>query len=88
MQMGRYLLDELKCDVDGLTHLNFGQAREWVENHGEKAYINATEVIEKALERLYGERSISLQQLSATFRRGDLFWYMDPDFSDLQEIEF
>lgn len=33
-------------------------------------------IIESALSAIYGERAVSLQQLAATFRRGDLLEFL------------
>ena len=72
MLMGQYLLAELKADLDGLDHRNFVQARSLVEKKGDKYFDRAVRAIGKALKKLYGSQEVSLQQLSATFRRGDL----------------
>jgi len=77
MLMGETLLNELDCKASELDHRNFAQARELIEKNG-KAYLDkAVEKLEKALALLYGSKQVSLQQLSATFRRGDLFMYLD-----------
>ncbi len=72
MQMGKYLLEDLGTNVDGLTHLNYEAAKELIEQKGEQYFNQGVHDIRCALELLYGqEHEISLQQLSATFRRGD-----------------
>lgn len=72
MQMGRWLLKDLDVALDGLNHRNFPKAKQLVDERGE-AYFNASrQDIEDALAALYGDQEISIQQLSATFRRGDL----------------
>lgn len=71
MQMGR----RLKAAVSGpLNHQNFREARQLIEDNAESWYQAAVRDVERALKGLYGdgERGISVQQLSATFRRGDL----------------
>jgi hypothetical protein len=80
MQMGRRLLGEMKLQIKNINHQNFQAARQLVENKGENYFDTSVEDIQKALKNLYGEQEISLQQLSATFRRGDLI-------DKLQKIE-
>ena len=72
MQMGRRLLIELGVDLDGLDHRNFAQAIMLAEEKGEVYFTASLQDVENALKGLYGDQEISLQQLSATFRRGDL----------------
>jgi hypothetical protein len=72
MQMGKYLLKELKCEVDGLTHQNFKDAKQLIEQNGAEYFKRAAFDVKAALESLYGNSPVSLQQMSATFRRGDL----------------
>ncbi|MFN3628792.1 MAG: AIPR family protein [Casimicrobiaceae bacterium] len=72
MQMGRRLLDALGAHLDGLDHRNFAQAKKLIEERGEDYFVASRQDIEDALRGLYGTQDISLQQLSATFRRGDL----------------
>jgi hypothetical protein len=72
MQMGKRLLRDLGVGADGISHQNFPTAETLIEKRGE-AYLNeALDDIQKAVDELYGGREVSLQQLSATFRRGDL----------------
>jgi hypothetical protein len=72
MQMGKYLLKDLGCTIIGLTHKNYETARQLVERKGDEYFSQAVSDVEKALKMLYGDADVSLQQLSATFRRGDL----------------
>ncbi|MEY4194478.1 MAG: putative abortive infection phage resistance protein [Pseudomonadota bacterium] len=72
MQMGRHLLKALGITPGGLDHRNFAGARQWVEDQGEAYFQAACRDINTALRALYGNQEISVQQLSATFRRGDL----------------
>jgi hypothetical protein len=72
MQMGRKLLADLKVQVEGLNHRNFEVARQLLERNGEGYFEDAVQDIQWALRDLYGGQEISLQQLSVTFRRGDL----------------
>lgn len=72
MQMGKRLLKALEAPLSGLDHRNFSQAQTLIEQHGEDYFIAAVRDVKRALSGLYGEQEVSMQQLSATFRRGDL----------------
>ena len=72
MQMGRRLLSSMSLSLKDLNHQNFLYAQKIIEEKG-KNYFNASvQDVRQALQKLYGEQEISLQQLAATFRRGDL----------------
>ncbi len=72
MQMERRLLADMNVQMQNISHQNFQLAQQLIDQSGE-AYFNASvQDIQQALQNLYGEQEISLQQLSATFRRGDL----------------
>jgi len=72
MQMGKKLLESLGIGLDGLDHRTFERAKKWVEANGEACFKQSCQDIQNALKSLYGQHEISMQQLSATFRRGDL----------------
>jgi len=72
MQMGRRLLAAMNVGLAQLDHRNFGQARGLIESCGEAWFVQAREDVQQALSSLYGGQEVSVQQLSATFRRGDL----------------
>ncbi|MCL6590395.1 MAG: AIPR family protein [Firmicutes bacterium] len=72
MQMGKSLLRDLGIDQPGLNHQNYPLAKELIEKKGEDYFQKACQEIRQALDSLYGGAEISTQQLSATFRRGDL----------------
>jgi hypothetical protein len=73
MQMGRRLISDLGlADMDGISHLNFKDAYLLIAANGDKYYSDSLGDIRQALSDLYGGQEVSLQQLSATFRRGDL----------------
>ncbi|MGK7933837.1 MAG: AIPR family protein [Microcystaceae cyanobacterium] len=76
MQMGKRLLQDLGIQaLSQLEHRNFEQAVSLIEEKGETSYFEKScQDMEKTLKSLYGNEpdQISLQQLSATFRRGDL----------------
>jgi hypothetical protein len=72
MLIGRYLLADLKVELDGLNHQNFAAAKALVEQKGEAYFQKGVTEVEGALKKLYGQQEVSLQRLAATFRRGDL----------------
>lgn len=77
MQMGGRLLAALAvASVDGLDPRRFADARALIEQSGEQWFIGARDDVDSALKRLYGDREVSLQQLAATFRRGDLIAHL------------
>lgn len=77
MLMGEALLNEMNIKASELSHQNFERALELVETNGSSYLASSVNKLEIALNLLYGDKEISLQQLSATFRRGDLFEYLD-----------
>jgi AIPR protein len=78
MQMGQRLLRDLGVTLAGLDHRNFSAAKGLIDERGESYFSGAVQDVQTALETLYGEQDISMQQLSATFRRGDLFNRLTP----------
>ncbi|MER2512258.1 MAG: hypothetical protein ABTQ25_07555, partial [Nitrosomonas ureae] len=72
MLIGRNLIKDLNIKFREISHQNFNIIIERFENNQSNYHTEAREYIEQALKDLYGDREISLQQLSATFRRGDL----------------
>lgn len=88
MLMGDALLEDLKLDVTKLDHRNFEQARKLVEKNGERYAAEAIKKIDVALGMLYGGAEVSLQRLSATFRRGDLldFLFMGDLLSNMPDL--
>jgi len=72
MQMGRRLLKDMDLELDSLDHRNFHQAKQLIEERGEDYFKASRQDINAALKTLYGDQEISVQQLAATFRRGDL----------------
>lgn len=72
MQMGRRLLKDLGITLSGLDHKVFAKAQSLIQERGDLYFLAAVQDIQEALSVLYGKRKLSLQQLSATFRRGDL----------------
>ncbi len=72
MQMGRRLLSDMKIQRKDVSHQNFQLAHQMIGQKGEDYFNGSVGDIEAALRELYGAQEVSLQQLSATFRRGDL----------------
>lgn len=72
MQMGQRLLADMNIQMEDISHQNFQSAQELIDQNGEAYFNGSVQDIRLALQDLYGEQDISLQQLSATFRRGDL----------------
>ena len=72
MQMGRRLLKDLKLTLNQLDHHSFASAQQLLDMHGEDYFNASVRDVDQALKDLYGGQEVSLQQLSATFRRGDL----------------
>lgn len=72
MLVGHALLAELNVSIADISHRNYdGMVKAFEAGKGEY-YDGAVEKVQGALRACYGDREISLQQLSATFRRGDL----------------
>jgi hypothetical protein len=73
MRMGQRLIKDLSINSpNDLSHLNFSQAQTLIEVKGEAYYLASLKDVQKALKGFYRVRDSSMQQLSATFRRGDL----------------
>jgi len=72
MLMGAFLLDELKIKLNELTYKKFAEAKAVIDAKGEEYFARSLLDIANVIADLHGERQISLQKLSATFRRADL----------------
>ena len=72
MLIGRTLCNESQIAPADISHRNFDELRTALAENGDQYYALAQESITAALHACYGDRPISLQQLAATFRRGDL----------------
>ncbi|WP_227665307.1 AIPR family protein [Magnetococcus marinus] len=83
MLMGEQLLKNQGKGLKEVNHLTLEQlVVDFNENRG-SYYQSAVEEIHRALVFCYGDREVSLQQLSATFRRGDLLAMLKPLVSPL-----
>lgn len=72
MLVGRQLLQTHTLKIADVDHRNFSLLAETLSSDKDVYLQDAIVKIKAALVKLYGEHAISLQQLSATFRRGDL----------------
>ncbi len=72
MLMGMYLLEAMNITLDQLTHRNFSKADEIIDRKINEYFERSLIQIGGALKELFGDTKISLQKLSATFRRHDL----------------
>ncbi|MCF8003107.1 MAG: AIPR family protein [Chromatiaceae bacterium] len=72
MLVGRELLHDQGIDLRDVSHRNFTELLQRIEDNKASYHARAVEKVTDALKVCYGDRDISLQQLSATFRRGDL----------------
>ena len=72
MLIGRQLLEDKNISLDEVSHQNIQELLQTLEDNQAQYHTNAIQSLEDALKACYGERDVSLQQLSATFRRGDL----------------
>jgi hypothetical protein len=61
-----------ECTLAGLNHQRFDEALETLERNDSVYYNRAIVELKGAIASLYGGQEVSLQQLAATFRRGDL----------------
>lgn len=76
MLVGQLLLQEQQLDIKEISHRNLEQFKQRLEQDKAELIGKAAQQLKAALTKIYGERDISLQQLSATFRRGDLLEFL------------
>lgn len=73
MRMGVLLLAEKSWSISSITNRTFAEAVQYFEAEKLRLYKQSVDDVEAVLTKFYANRSeLSLQQLSATFRRGDL----------------
>lgn len=77
MLIGRKFLEDEGIPSNSVSHRNVQALKQTFEDRQAHYYAEATQSLKNALEFCYGERDISLQQLAATFRRGDLLEIID-----------
>jgi len=72
MLVGRELLHDQGIALKDVSHRNFAELLQRLQDNETNYHARAVKKVIDALKGCYGDRDISLQQLSATFRRGDL----------------
>ncbi|WP_321431234.1 AIPR family protein [uncultured Methanolobus sp.] len=77
MLIGKKLLKELEISLDKINHSNFEEIKRKFNEEAMNYYEEALNRTDSALAQLWGDTDISLQRLSATFRRGDLLEYFN-----------
>lgn len=82
MLVGRKLLKDKKTTLDQVSHRNFPNLLLTFEASQAQYHLDAIQLVRDALKACYGDREISLQQLAATFRRGDLLEMLGADGSN------
>ena len=76
MLVGQALLTLGKTRLQTISHLNLAELIQLLEQNKAQLLNQAAAQLDLALKEIYGERQVSLQQLSATFRRGDLLEFL------------
>ena len=77
MLIGRKLLHDQDMTPDRISHQNIQGLLQAFEDKQAQYHPHAIHSLEDALKECYGDRDVSLQQLAATFRRGDLMEMLD-----------
>lgn len=72
MLIGKMLLEKHEISLTDISHKNFKDIIDDFEKNKDDYHEKAVKTIDQALAVLYGDKEVSLQQLAATFRRGDL----------------
>lgn len=72
MLIGRNLLHDQGIALTDVSHRNFAELLQRLQDNEAGYHAQAIDQVNESLKTCYGNREISLQQLSATFRRGDL----------------
>ncbi|OFS88063.1 abortive phage resistance protein [Oligella sp. HMSC05A10] len=76
MLVGQLLLSQAQIRLQDINHKNLEELIHHLEQNTAELITEAALQLQKALTEIYGERQVSLQQLSATFRRGDLLEFL------------
>lgn len=76
MLVGQALLTLGQTRLQTISHLNLAELIQLLEQNKAQLLNQAAAQLDLALKEIYGERQVSLQQLSATFRRGDLLEFL------------
>lgn len=85
MLVGRALLVSFDQGfaLSEVSHNHLKRLLDCFETRKHDYHQHAIDTIRGALKACYGDRPISLQQLSATFRRGDLLEYVGPEVGEV-----
>lgn len=78
MLIGEALLKAEGITLNAVTHQTYRSLQRRLQAEFNVFQAKAQDNIQNALKDLYGDRPVSLQQMSATFRRGDLMQYLAP----------
>jgi len=78
MLIGRKLLADSNVSLTEVSHRNFKEIRQVFEENQVEYHASAVDDVADALKACYRDGEISLQQLSATFRCGDLLEMLEP----------
>lgn len=76
MLVGELLLAQTANELATVTHQNISELHQYLNDNKAQLIERAAQQLAQALKEIYGERELTLQQLSATFRRGDLLEYL------------
>lgn len=76
MLVGQLLLSQAQIRLQDINHKNLEELIHHLEQNTAELITEVALQLQKALTEIYGERQVSLQQLSATFRRGDLLEFL------------
>lgn len=76
MLVGELLLTQTQNRLATITHKNLNQLQEYLSDNKAQLIKEASQRLSQAIAKIYGDRELTLQQLSATFRRGDLLEYL------------
>jgi hypothetical protein len=79
MLIGKKILADMQVSLPEVSHRNFRELFQKFAGNQVEYHERAVDDVGKALKSCYGDREISLQQLSATFRRGDLLEMLATD---------
>ena len=88
MMIGWSLLKENNLSLDRISHRNFQDILQTFEADPARFHADAVRDLENTLLIFYAGRTVSLQRLSATFRRGDILEFLEnreAHFADLIE---
>jgi AIPR protein len=71
MLIGKLLLKEKGITLAELTHKNFEDTKTYFEAHKDSLFQRSNQIIMDVLQQEYGNRTIELRKLAATFRKNE-----------------